>query len=411
MKILCVTPSYWPAFQFGGPIFSVHGLNKTLVKKKVDITVYTTNVGLEGKVPVNQEIEVDGVKVTYFTFIKFFEFLGSTGWQLSLKLTNALRSNLRNFDIVNIVSIWKFPVSITPHYCRKYDKPYVLSTCGMLYPYTLSKKPFKKLPYLYLIVKRDLQNATAILYTTQDELEQCHQALGLKNKACVIPDGIDLSEFSNLPENRVLIEKYPYLKGKKLILFLGRIHWKKGLDILIKAYSKLVRNNDNVHLLIVGNDEGGYSEKVKKWIKEYGLSYWDQVASGKDCNLDVQVSFTGMLKGREKLEALTASSIFVLSSYSENFGMSVVEAMACGVPVVISNRVGIYKEVQKNKAGIVVDADAESLYGGIKMLLENSDLRKEISINGRKLVEDHYDIEEVAETTVEMYKKMIKGND
>ncbi len=89
MKLLCVIPSYWPAFQYGGPIVAVHGLNKTLVKKGINVTVYTTNVGLGGKVPINQEIDVDGIKVTYFSFTKFFEFLGTTGWQFSLRMTNA----------------------------------------------------------------------------------------------------------------------------------------------------------------------------------------------------------------------------------------------------------------------------------------------------------------------------------
>lgn len=80
MKLFCVIPSYWLAFQFGGPIYSVHSLNKTLVKKGVDVTVYTTNVGLDGKVSVNREVNVDGVKDTYFVPTKFFEFVGATSW-------------------------------------------------------------------------------------------------------------------------------------------------------------------------------------------------------------------------------------------------------------------------------------------------------------------------------------------
>ena len=100
MRILCVVPSYWPAFQYGGPITSLHSLNKALVKIGINLAIYTTNAGLEDKVLVNQEVEVDGIRVTYFAFTKFFEFMGATGWQFSLPMTRALKNNVKIFDIV-----------------------------------------------------------------------------------------------------------------------------------------------------------------------------------------------------------------------------------------------------------------------------------------------------------------------
>lgn len=393
MKLLCVIPSYYPAFQFGGPIYSAHSLNKALVKKGVDVTVYSTSVGLDGKVLVNQEVEVDGVKVTYFAFTKFFEFLGATGWQFSLPMRRALKNNLKAFDIVYIVAIWNCPTAVAVHYCKKYKKPYVISPRGHLYPYTAGKKSWKKLPYYHLIAKRDLKNAAAIHYTTEDEAEKCHSFLGLKNQAIIIPNGIVLSEFNDLPPKESLTNRYPILKDKKVILFLGRINWKKGLDILVKAYAELAKKGNDIHLLIVGNDEEGYGEKVKKWIKDYEL--WDRV------------TFTGMLTGKDKLQALVGSDVFVLPSYSENFGMAVVEAMASGLPVAISNKVGIYKEVGKNKAGIVVECNVESLYRGIKSVLDNENLAEELSINGKKLVENYYDIDKVADRMIEVYEKIL----
>jgi len=143
MKLLCVIPSYWPAFQFGGPIYSVHGLNNALVKKGIDVTVYATNVGLGKKVLLNQEVNVNGVKVTYFTFIKFFEFLGTTGWQFSWCITKALKKNLKKYDIIYIPGIWNYPSVIAGYYCRQYNKPYIIAPKGMLYPYTIKKKDWK----------------------------------------------------------------------------------------------------------------------------------------------------------------------------------------------------------------------------------------------------------------------------
>jgi len=350
MKILCVTPSYWPAFKFGGPIYSVHGLNKALVKKGIDVTVYTTNVGLDGNSTIQDtrytihdsqlEVELDGVKVTYFGFAKFLEFFGKAGWQFSMPITKALKKQLDHFDIVYIISVWNFPSAVAAYYCKKYRKPYIISPRGLLYPFTIGEKAFKKLLYYYLVGEVALKGAAAIHYTTDDEAGQCHSFLGLRNRSIVIPNGIDLSEFANLPMKESLRERYPALKDKKVILFLGRINWKKGLDILVRAYAKLARERNDVHLLIAGNDEENYGTKVKHWLKEYGLKYDDTSSSSQHLNIstsiskpsilnlascilhrDTRVTFTGMLMGKEKLEAYAGSDIFVLPSYSENFGI------------------------------------------------------------------------------------------
>jgi len=321
MKLLCVSPGYWPAFQYGGPIVSIHSLNKALVKKGVDVTVYTTNAGLNGKVQVNQEIDIEGVKVIYFDFARLFEFVGRTGWQISLTMTKALKENLEKFDVAHIHAIWNYSTGVTAYYCRKFSKPYIITPRGTIYPYTLAKKAWKKLPYFKLIARRDLQGAGAIHYTTEDELEKCHSLLGFRNKAVVVPNGVDLVEFNDLPPGEMLKDRYPELRNKKIILFLGRINWIKGLDILVQSFGMLKREKNDLHLLIVGNDENGYESKVRKWLMEEGV-------------ID-NVTFTGLLTGREKLEAYAGSDVFVLPSYSENFGMSVIEAMACGLPVII----------------------------------------------------------------------------
>lgn len=411
MKLLCVIPSYWPAFKYGGPIQSVHNLNKALVKKGVDITVYTTNAGLDGKVPVDQEVDVEGVKVIYFLFTKFFEFLGSAGWRFSLPLTKALKRNLKIFDLVYILSVWNYPVAVAAYYCRRYKKPYIISPRGLLYPRVFERKLWKKFPYYNILAKRDLRSASAVHYTTEDEAEKTRSSLELKNKAVVIPNGLDFSDFNNLPPRESLRERYPILKDKKIVLFLSRIHWKKGMDILIDAFSVLSKQRNDVHLLIVGNDEEGYGKKVKGWIMDYGMKYFDYRLKGyevrdEDC---AKVTFTGMMTGRGKMEAFAGSDIFVLPSYSESFGMAVVEAMACGLPVVVSNKVGIYKEIEKNKAGIVVDTNAESLYMGMKTLLENSQLKEEITNNGRQLVKEYYDIDRVADRVIAVYEEILKG--
>ena len=174
MKILCVIPSYFPAIQYRGPIISMHYLNKELVRKGIDLTVYTTNVGIEKKVRTGEKLEVDGVEVFYFPYIKLFEFLGETGWQFSPKLTLALKENLNNFDIIHIVAIWNYPTTSASYYARYYKKPYIITPHGALYPYTFGKKFFKKWIYYNLIIKRDIRGAKLVRFTTEDEAEKCN---------------------------------------------------------------------------------------------------------------------------------------------------------------------------------------------------------------------------------------------
>ena len=321
MKILCVVPSYFPAFKYGGPTASVHNLNKSLVKRGVEVTVFTTNVGLK-EILVNQESNVDGVKVFYFDFSKFFEFLGPSGWQFSRPMTTALKNKLKYFDLVYLSAIWNYPTAIAAHYCRKYKKPYVIATRGALYPFAMGSKVWKKLLYYKLISQRDLKHASAIHYTTKDEMEKCHSSLGLKNKAFVAPNVIDFSDYLDLPSKNQFRNFYKIPEDKKIVLFLGRIHWIKGLDTLIPAFAEVIKKEPKAILVLAGGNEDGYKKIVEEMVKRY--------------NLENQVIFTGMIIGKDKIAALQDSDVFVLPSYSESFGMAVIEAMYFGLPVIVT---------------------------------------------------------------------------
>lgn len=395
MKLLCVIPSYWPAFHFGGPIYSVHAINKALVKKGVRVTVYTTSAGISEKICLNEEIDVDGIKVTYFFHNKLFDFLGATGWHFSLELTRSLRDNIASFDIVYIVALWNYTTTVATYYSRKNHKPYVISPRGALYPYTLQKKSWKKWPYYKLLTEKDLQNASAIHYTTLIEKEMCHNKSLKNSKAIVLPNGIDLSDYDNHIDSNKLKERYPALNNKKIILFLGRLHWIKGLDILLEAFSWLARKRSDVHLLLVGKDEDGYEHKIRAQLKKYGI--------------DDSVTFTGILNGKEKMEVLFGSDIFVLPSYSENFGMSVIEAMAAGVPILISNKVGIHREIMENNAGHIVKTTSESIYDGLVHMINDNSYRDILSTNGKKMVYNYYEIENIANDMINAFEVIINN--
>jgi len=366
MKILCVTPYYYPAFQFGGPVVSVHGLNKALIRNGVEVSVYTTNAGLRDKVPVNREVEVDGVSVTYFELAKGIGVPGFAGWYFSFGITRALSRYIPDYDLVYINVLWSYPASAASYYSRRYQRPYVIASRGMLYSYTMGKKFWKKWPYYQLILKRDLSKASAVHYTTLDEVEQCHARLQLTNKALVVPNGINPDTFQFHRNTGKLKELYPLIEGKKVILFLGRVHWIKGIDVLVKAYGSVARHRNDVHLLIVGPDIDGYQKDVQSWLEQ------------------------------EKLP-----------SYSENFGMVVVEAMACGLPVIISENVGICDDVRNSDSGIVIAADPGQLTQALSLLLDEPALGKEMGDNGQALVRGKYAWEGIANPMISAFSEII----
>lgn len=386
MKILHVIPSL--AAGFGGPSIAGLELCKQLIRKGEDVTIFTTNADVRGKLDVklNNLQDIEGVKVYYFAV----DFLNH--YKISFSLLEELKKRIPNFDIVHIHSLFQFPSLAASYYCRKYRKPYIIRPLGQLDPFLLKRHRLRKWLYMNLFEISNLRFANSIHYTSEFEREQAKK-VGLELNSFVIPLGVDLNAFLRLPERGSFRQKFPQLKDKKVILFLSRINFKKGLDLLVKAFKALVKQRSDIFLVIAGPDYEGYAERIKTWLSKEGL-------------LDKAI-FTGMLSGEEKLAAFIDSDLFVLPSYSENFGIVVLEAIACGVPVIISNKVGIYKEVQAAQAGIVVENDPDSLFYAIEQLLNDDLARKQVIENGKKLLSNYYDTEKIADALIKVYNRIL----
>lgn len=391
MKLLCVIPSYFPAFQYGGPIACVHGLNKALVKKGIDVTVYATNVnGSENlNVPTNQEVMVDEVKVYYFKGKK------PRGYAFSPSMWKVMSIRVKDFDLLHIHTLYSFPTLVSTYYARKYKIPYIIAAHGMLIKEMIEKKSrFKKEAYISLFEKRNIEKASGVHCTVENEKQDIQKfGFNIKNYF-VVPNGIDLEEFNIFPPKGLLFEKFSHLKDKKIILFFSRVNWKKGLDDLIPAFADIANRRDDVHLLIVGPDNEGYGKKVKTLVKDYGI-------------MD-KVTFTGMLTGKDKLMVLQDSDIFVLPSYSENFGVAVIEAMFRGLPVVITNKVGISDDVKCHEAGVVIEKSKDNLVAAIDMLFDNKALCRKMGEKGKRLVEERFTCDRVGDEMIKVYKSITK---
>lgn len=384
MKILHISPSYFPAFQFGGPIQSVHLLNRELVKSGASVDVFTTNAGLDPKIyNASQWTDLQGVKV------KYFSYFGYVHYNFSIPIFIALIKNVRYYDVLHITAVWNFPVWAACFACWWHKKPYIISPRGTIYPETIAIKSslFKKL-YYYFVAKKCLLRASAIHFTSVDEEEKVKNFLRLKVKSIVIPNGINLDEFKIETSP---IQNYTWLQ-KPYILFLGRINHKKGLDILYKAFEEIVNQNPTVKLVIVGPDSDNYKLALDKLAEELHIA--------------THLTYAGQLEGDAKIIAYKNALCFALTSYSENFGMSVVEALACGCPVVISDKVGIFPEIKNNNAGLVTSLDYLEVAKAINSLILNSRLRDELIHNGLKTVERLYSIEGVALKFIQLYKTL-----
>lgn len=389
MKILHVIANLAPCY--GGPSKVCVEMAQALVDCGHEVDVFTTDQNGPGKrmdVPIGVPIKKGGVTVYYFRAQTL------RVWHcVSFSLWKALRDKVPEYDIVHIHSLYLFHDMAGAYFCRKYDVPYLIRPCGALDPYIYKHHRWRKAICDVLFENRDIRNAAAIHFTTEEE-KQLAQPFVCGTRGVVAPLGLHLSEYEKLPASGIFRTAYPELGNKKIILFFSRINFKKGLDILIDSFAKVIQDRDDVHLVLAGPDNDGYEGKVKGW------------ARGK-C-IEKGITFTGMLQGEMKLAVLHESSIFVLPSYTENFGISVIEAMACGLPVVISNKVNIWREVESAGAGLVSPCDAEPFSRHMLSLLQNYEGQKVMGNQGKRLVKERFSWPVVGKQLDSVYKSVIK---
>lgn len=367
MKILHIVPTYFPATRYGGPIQSVHDLNKNLVKLGHQVTVFTTNI--DGKndlaVPVGEPQFLDGVEVCYFsaTF---------RPWFYSSAMRKALRKKIKEFDLVHITSVFLAASTLGAHYAKKSHKPYIISPRGSLMVEPLKKSGFKKNLYLSFIEKHNLSGASAIHFTTELEKRE-YEILGLpKHNSLTIPNFLESME--KLPEQGMFRTKFNLKPEEKIILSLGRLNWKKGFDTLIPAFAEMQKNIPTAKLVIAGGDESGYKREIELLITK--------------CQLQGSIIFTGELKGEEKLAAYQDADVFVLPSYAENFAMAVLEAAQFGLPSVITPAVGLAEEIKKFGAGLVVEKKPMAFAAAITDLLEDKSNRLKMGEKAKEMAEN-----------------------
>jgi glycosyltransferase involved in cell wall biosynthesis len=386
MKILHVIANLAP--RYGGPSKACWEMARAVAQLGHEVSIYTTNQDGPGElaVPVDQPVWQEGVEIRYFP-IQTPRF-----WGTSLPLALALRQKIPAVDLAHIHSLYLFHNLVAGHYCRRYDTPYLVRPQGILDPYIYRRHRGRKRLMEYLFENRNIRRAAALHFTAAEEAELA-APYTFGTPGLVVPLGINYDEFAVLPEPGSFRRRYPEIGDKPIILFFGRVNFKKGLDILARAFGLAARRLPDAHLVIAGPDNEGWGARVRTWLGEEGVLS--------------RTTFTGMLLGPDKFAVLRDASMFVLPSYSENFGLAVVEAMAAGLPVIISDKVNIWREVDAEGAGRVIPCEAPALADQIISLLDDPDEAFGMGQKGRALVQDRFQWPMIGRSLAEAYARII----
>jgi glycosyltransferase involved in cell wall biosynthesis len=384
MKVLQVVPSLAP--EWGGPVKVVNELAGALEVMGVSSEI----ISAQGRRVGNPETVTNDIPIHLFETGPIARLW--TAHTPGLKKT--LARKIPDFDLVHIQELWHYPGYIASKIARSRNVPYIVTIHGELNEWNLQQKRLKKQIYMTAIQRGILQKSAALHAITQAESNRIRQ-LEIETPVAMIPNGIHTEEFENLPDRSQFVSRYPELENRLIVLFLGRIQQKKGLDILAQAFGNLVRTRHDVRLVVAGPDEDNTLTEIKTILKSQGA-------------LEKAV-FPGMLTGEQKLEALGAADIFALTSYSEGFSVALLEALSAGLPLVITDECN-FPEVGDSRAGFVVRPNDSETASALMSLLDSADLRREMSENARRLVRSNYTWERIAEKMFTLYENVIAGN-
>lgn len=385
MKILHVVPSFVPCYSHGGVVNASYQIGKKQFENGHDVSVYTTDNCISRlRFDNNYNVDVDGIKVFYFKNISN-NIKNKLTIDTPISLIRNMKKTINNFDIVHIHEHRHSLAIIAHRYAVKNNIPYVLQAHGSVLPF-FQKEALKNI-FDKMWGFNILHDANCVFSLSEVESEQ-YLKMGVKKENIeIVPIGVNLNEYNNLPKKGKFRKKYNISVNAKLLLFIGRIHEIKGLDLLVKAVSKV----SNVKLAIVG-DDFGFKSEVEKLID--------------NLNIKDKVIFTGVLTGQDKLEALVDCDIFVMPSRYESFTTSGLEAMAASKPLILTENNHISSWVDGN-VGVKCRFNDSDLASAIEKLVSNEKKCIEYGNNGRELIENKYNWDMIVDEINTIYNSFI----
>ncbi|WP_036026541.1 glycosyltransferase [Bradyrhizobium yuanmingense] len=377
MRVLQIIPSLAPSH--GGPTFVAMNLSKALADRGHQVHLLTTDRA--GMPDVGWLDNVD-VRISKEVFAPY---------SYSPDLSKNLQELVPQADLVHIHGLYLYPTVQAARIARRHDVPYIIRPAGALDPYHLGRKVLKKAIFDYFVHNDVLRNATAFHFTTGIEKDISLPRI-FGNESIVVPNGLDVRKIELLAKPGQFRSRLGGAAAKRLVLFLGRINYKKGFEILIPAFAEAMRNVPDLHLVIAGNDDG-HLPAVRALIETHGL-------------VD-HVTLPGFLGTNEKFEALADADAFVLPSYSENFANALFEALACGTPSIISNKVNSWPEIAAAGAAVVIDTKIEDLSAALTTILLDPSRRSSLASRAKDFARSNYDWANIAAMLETSYRAIL----
>ena len=385
MRVLHVIPSISP--RHGGPSFALPVIARSLSSAGIEVDVATTDddgTNAHLSVPLGRFITgPDGYRSIYFRRQSNFY---KASWPMSVWLWR----QVPDYDLVHIHALFSYTSCVAAYISLKRGVPYCIRPLGVLSRWGMAhrRRRLKSLSFR-LIELPLLQRAAAVHYTSEQERREAEGA-GVTALSAIIPIGVEPDNVQ--PGPGIFLREFPRAAGRKAVLFLSRIDPKKGLDALLDAFNLVKANDPSAILVVAGEGTADFTRAMHARAVELGLQD--------------DVIWTGFIGGELKLSAFAASSVFALPSHSENLGIAPIEAMAAGLPCIISDQVGIAPEVAEAGAGIIGAMDAQPLANAILSVLSSEEVRKQMGRAGRNLVRSRFSAGVMSESLVKLYNEL-----
>lgn len=360
----------------GGPVNALVGLAEAQVELGHRVKILATDRGEDKMFPQGVEVQLT-------------QGYGSWSWSLAI---SAMASDLmKETDIVHGHMVWDYPVWAAARQAHHYGKPFILRPCGNLDSWSLSQKPLKKKLYL-AIMGSVVRTASAIHFTSEGERRSSLEAIGSR-RTLVLPLGVPREVYTDKPSPREVVELFPALRDKRIVLFLGRLHPKKQPEIAIDAFHQIASMDERLHLVLAGPAENRYRAILAARVEGLGLTD--------------RVTFTGLLRGQCVREIYSVAQVFVLPSLQENFGIAIAEAMVSSCPVIVSDKLDIANDICAAEAGIACTPDANTIASALRCLMGDEASRLRMGKNGRALVLRCFTWPSIAASVVDAYREII----
>jgi len=385
MRVLHVIPAVAP--RYGGPSHAIVQMCAALRDRGTECLVVTTDADGRSRLPVQLERPV-----TYRGMpTLFFRRQWSESFKYSRPLARWLDTGVTRFDVVHIHAVFSHACLEAGRACRQRAVPYVVRPLGTLDPWSLGQKPVRKRILWHWRAREVLRRAAAIQYTTAEERRRVERSLGLE-RGVVIPLGVDDELLIGRVEPGRFRGRYPELAGRPYALVLGRLHPKKGLELLLEAFLEITRSHELAHwrLVMAGDGDTAYVARLRRLIER---------RDGAN-----RVLCVGWLDGVEKAAALGEAALLVLSSRQENLGLAALEALACGVPVLVSAAVNLAPEIQSAGAGWVTGLQHGALTTTLIAALQSEQERARRGAAGRELVTHRFRWSSIAAELDALYR-------